>query len=135
MKIKNLLLVLLLSVSSIALCQPVNITTDTVMYVIHDVEQQAWVDFSTPDKWSTRFVINEQFTLMTHTTPTMESTYYLSEVSNEIKSNGFITCVAVSDVGNYYFMVINLNDNTLRMAWETDKGETVGLFYRIKSIW
>jgi len=78
------------------------------------------------------FVVNEQETMMEHTTNNMKSTYYLSNYEYD-EEYDVHTYDVVSDVGNKYFYIFDYNSKEIRVVFERD-GKTQLLTFTVKSI-
>tara|TARA_B100001250_G_scaffold386622_1_gene383313 strand:- start:4 stop:420 length:417 start_codon:yes stop_codon:yes gene_type:complete len=64
------------------------------------------------------FVMNEDLTMMTHTTSNLTSTYYVQEhrSSQEDIDNYLFTYDVISDVGNEYYLIIDGKHDEIKMV-------------------
>ena len=68
---------------------------------------------------SSLFVMNERETMLTHTTETITSTYYLRNGESDSEYD-VITFDATSDVGNEYFFVFDPDNKEIRLVYTRD---------------
>ncbi len=102
-------------------------------YVWSD-NQEKWILVSSDDGSATLFDFNKDMTMMTHTTATISSTYYIKS-SVENKENQTWDFEVVSDVGNKYRMLLDMKNNNIRFIGK-DKDETSFLVrHTIKRLW
>ncbi|MDE0791654.1 MAG: hypothetical protein OSA46_05315 [Schleiferiaceae bacterium] len=81
---------------------------------------------------SSLFVLNDEETMLTHTTETMNSTYYLSNREYD-SENGVYTFDATSDVGNKYYYVFDLDNKQIRLLFIRDD-KTMLLRFTVKAV-
>ena len=81
----------------------------------------------------TFFEFNKQFTFFKHTTPTITSAYTIKS-SKEDKVNERWEFDIMSDVGNSYYMILDLKNNNIRFIY-TKNGSTYLLQFSIKKLW
>jgi hypothetical protein len=79
------------------------------------------------------FVVGSKETMFTHTINNLESTYYVK--SREYDAvNDVWTYDVVSDVGNNYYYVFDLNNYEVRAAYRSN-GNVYMVVFSVKSIW
>ena len=78
------------------------------------------------------FVINDNETMFVHTTPTMKSSYYIQNKEYDKESNQLRYDV-VSDVGNKYYYVFDLEEKEIRILIDNDDGISM-LRFTVKAI-
>ncbi len=81
----------------------------------------------------TFFEFNKQFTFFKHTTPTITSAYTIKS-SKEDKENERWEFDIMSDVGNSYYMILDLKNNNIRFIY-TKNGSTYLVQHTIKKLW
>lgn len=79
------------------------------------------------------FKINAQLTMFEHTTPDMSSSYYVSE-SEYDENEKTLTMDVVSDVGNNYRYIFDMDDNKIRVLFKRD-GVVQLLVFTVKKFW
>ena len=81
---------------------------------------------------SSLFVLNELETMVTHTTETLTSTYYLRNGESNSEHN-VVTFDATSDVGNEYYFVFDIVNEEIRFMYTRDDELTL-LRFTVKAI-
>lgn len=79
------------------------------------------------------FKINAKLTMFEHTTPDMSSSYYVSE-SEYDENEKTLTMDVVSDVGNNYRYIFDMDDNKIRVLFKRD-GVVQLLVFTVKKFW
>ena len=79
------------------------------------------------------FKINAKLTMFEHTTPTMSSSYYVSD-SNYDEDEKTLTMDVVSDVGNNYHYIFDMGDDRIRVLFEND-GVVHLIIFTVKKYW
>ena len=125
-----------ISVFAIA-CLPLwgqmNISTNLTQNFAWDTETRGWVPSSEEVEDYTFFSFNEEYSMLKHTTSKMTSAYLVKSISKDTLDNDPLLLLdIVSDVGNQYLMIIDINDNTLRFI---DEDFTFMKSQSIKNIW
>lgn len=121
-------LVLSLSVSA-----QMRLSTDQRKDGIWDNESEEWVIVSTDDEELTFFEFNEALTMFKHTTASITSAYIIKSSTHDEENNRYEFEV-VSDVGNKYLMILDVENSNIRFIHEKD-GVMLLVWHRIKSAW
>ena len=79
------------------------------------------------------FKVNAKLTMFEHTTPDMSSSYYVSE-SGYDEDEKTLTMDVVSDVGNNYRYIFDMDDNKIRVLFKRD-GVVQLLIFTVKKFW
>jgi hypothetical protein len=77
------------------------------------------------------FVMNANEDMMVHKTSDMTSTYYVTESESE---EDFITYEVVSDVGNEYTVIFDVQRMLVKFIGTDDEGDIYLTMYAIKSV-
>lgn len=78
------------------------------------------------------FRINADMTMITHTTETMKSAYYVESKSED--ESGIVELKVTSDVGNEYVYFIDIANEEIRIAAKSD-GQIILIRFYIKRAW
>jgi hypothetical protein len=109
-----------------------NISTNFRQDAVWNESTEAW-DVNSTDEGATFFEFNKEMTMFKHTTPTIESTYIVTEWDyddDEVK----YTMLVKSDAGNEYEMIIDGIQNCVAFFfWRNDKYILVR--HTIKETW
>lgn len=81
---------------------------------------------------SSLFVMNEKQTMFSHTTESIKSSYYVTEVNYD-KDNDVYSYSVTSDVGNKYTYIFDLEGKQIR-ALCVMNGKTTMVIYYVKAI-
>ena len=81
----------------------------------------------------TFFEFNKEFTMFKHTTPTMTSAYTIKS-TKEDKENERWEFDIMSDVGNSYFMILDVKNNNIRFVYKKNSS-TYLVRHTIKRLW
>ena len=81
----------------------------------------------------TFFEFNKAFTMFTHTTPNLTSSYKIKSSAYN-KENETWEFEIMSDVGNHYYMIIDQKKNNIRFIYDRDNS-TLFIQYTIKRLW
>jgi hypothetical protein len=97
-------------------------------------DTQVWSDDCSGNETSGLFVMNDTETMFTHTTPDLKSTYYVT--SKESGKDGKFTYNIVSDVGNKYYAIFDLENKEVRFVYlePEDSSEWFMVRWYIKAI-
>lgn len=129
---------LLLIVLSIALTNNIksqSISTEGVQYCVYDEATKSWKDCTTDSKHTSLMVINDQQTMITHTTVDNKTVYYIEDetiIFNDEKEKVWAFNV-VSDTGNKYIIKFNPTSRLVFCVYKTDN-EVKETIFLIKSI-
>lgn len=78
-------------------------------------DDQVWSNECSGNETSSLFVMNKAETMFVHTTSDLKSTYYIT--SKESGKDGKFTYNIVSDVGNKYYAIFDLENNEIRFVY------------------
>ncbi len=121
------------AIASLPLWGQMNISTNLTQNFAWDTETRGWVPSSEEVEDYTFFSFNEEYSMLKHTTSKMTSAYLVKSISKDTLNNDPLLLLdIVSDVGNQYLMIIDINDNTLRFI---DEDFTFMKSQSIKNIW
>jgi len=121
------------AIASLPLWGQLNISTNITQNFVWDTETRGWVPSSEEVEDYTFFSFNEEYSMLKHTTSKMTSAYLVKSISKDTLDNDPLLLLdIVSDVGNQYLMIIDINDNTLRFI---DEDFTFMKSQSIKNIW
>lgn len=121
------------AIASLPLWGQMNISTNLTQNFAWDKETRGWVPSSEEVEDYTFFSFNEEYSMLKHTTSKMTSAYLVKSISKDTLDNDPLLLLdIVSDVGNQYLMIIDINDNTLRFI---DEDFTFMKSQSIKNIW
>jgi hypothetical protein len=129
---------LLLILLAIFLTNNINsqsISTSIAQYCDWDSSTKEWKDCTTDNDYNSLIVINDQQTMITHTTSDNKSVYYIESKSiiiNDEKERVWIYNV-VSDTGTKYLMKINPTSRFIFCVY-TVENEVKETIFGIKSI-
>lgn len=129
----RLITICLLTFMSISVFAQMNISTDLRQDGIYNTETEEWEILSTNDEELTFFEFNKEFTMFKHTTPTMTSAYLIKSHEENKELEQFELSI-VSDVGNKYFMIIDVKNENVRFIYERE-GSLLMVHHRIKRVW
>ena len=79
------------------------------------------------------FELNKAETMFTHTTPTLQSAYYIREKEYDEELEVY-TFEVKSDVGNNYTYFFDLKNEQIRILID-DEEETILVVFTVKKIW
>ena len=100
-----------------------------------DVEAEQWVLVSSNKEELTFLEFNEDWSMLKHITPTISSAYIIKSMERNEEHDSW-ECQVVSDVGNKYFMVLDLEKNNVRFMSDKSNFEDNTLVrHTIKSTW
>lgn len=94
--------------------------------------EEEWIPFSKKQD-ATLFEFNEKMTMFTHTTTSITSTYFVKSDKFDDDKKRYDLEV-VSDVGNKYLLVIDLENQNLRFFYDDDDNSYL-IQHDIKKIW
>ena len=132
MKIKHLLLILAFSAMTLTLKAQLSFSCYYREVCAWNEAEGHYEDECTGHDEASLFVMNEEETMFTHTTPSMKTTYYVQE-SEYDEENEVWTYDVISDVGNKYFFIFDPYANEIRVLADADDYETMTRFL-IKAI-
>lgn len=112
-----------------------SITTEIAQYCDYDTTLDLWKDCTMDYNHTSLFVINEQETMITHTTIDNKSTYYITNKTVELneKKEKIWMYTVNSDLGKQYIIKINPIARTILCVYSVDN-EIKGTTFTIKSI-
>ena len=100
-----------------------------------DVETEQWVFVSSNKEELTFLEFNEDWSMLKHITPTISSAYIIKSMEHNEEYDSW-ECQVVSDVGNKYFMVLDLERNNVRfMSQKRNTEDNTLVKHTIKSTW
>ncbi len=79
------------------------------------------------------FKLNAKMTMFEHTTPEMSSSYYVSD-SEYDENEKSLTMNVVSDVGNIYLYIFDMDDNKIKVLFKREDVMQV-LVFTVKKFW
>ena len=129
----KLFTICLLSFWSINSFAQLNISTNLRQDGIWDEAKEEWTLISIDEEELTFFEFNKEFTMFTHTTPSMTSAYIIKSLKENEEQYEYRLEV-ISDVGNKYLMIINYQNSSLRFFYKT-AGDVVMVHHTIKQTW
>lgn len=132
-KIKLLLILLAITLTNNIISQ--SISTEGIQYCDWDSTTKQWKDCITDDKHISLMIINNQETVITHTTIDNKSVYYIEDKTitiNDEKERVWVYNV-VSDTGNKYIVKVNPTSRLIFCIY-TVENETKETILLIKSI-
>jgi hypothetical protein len=130
---QNLILTLGLCILSIQGIAQMNVSTNLRQDGIWDTEKEEWKILSTDEDEMTFFEFNKEFTMFKHTTASVTSAYII-KTSKKDEDNNQYEMDIVSDVGNKYLMILDIDNNNIRFFYE-DEGELYMVHHTIKKVW
>ncbi len=110
-----------------------SISTDERIDAYWSDTDDEWVILSEKEN-ATLFEFNADFSMFTHTTTTIKSTYYVKSKPSYNEARERYEMEVVSDVGNKYTMIIDIADSNLRFIYDRE-GTTYAVRHHIKSSW
>jgi hypothetical protein len=129
---------LLLILLAIILTNNINsqsISTSIAQYCDWDSNTKEWKDCTTDNDYNSLIVINDQQTMITHTTSDNKSVYYVeskSIVYNDLKEKEWVYNL-ISDTGTKYIMKVNPVSRRIFCVY-TVENEVKETIFVIKSI-
>jgi hypothetical protein len=128
-----LLLPLLTLVSYTSSTAQVSFSCTYKEYCDWDNVKEEWSSNCIGAAESSLFVWNKDETLFKHTTETITSTYFVQS-SEYDKANDVYTYSVVSDVGNKYYFVFDINNLEIRAMPLNDDVDMVLIRWRVKAM-
>ena len=102
---------------------------------VWDVEAGQWSLVSTDKEELTFFEFNEDWSMFKHVTPTISSAYIIKSMEHD-EENDQWECQVVSDVGNKYFMILDLEESNVRFITQQSNFEDNTMVrHTIKGTW
>jgi len=129
---KQIFTILILSFVTFECIAQIYISTNLIQFAIFNEKTREY-DLIGEKEEITFFEFNKQFTFFKHTTPTITSAYTIKS-SKEDKVNERWEFDIMSDVGNSYYMILDLKNNNIRFIY-TKNGSIYLLQYSIKKLW
>ena len=102
---------------------------------VWDIDAGQWSLISSNKEELTFFEFNEDWSMFKHVTPTISSAYIIKSMEHDEETNQW-QCQVVSDVGNKYFLILDLENRNVRFM--TDKSnyeDNMLIRHAIKSTW
>ena len=101
-----------------------------------DEYKKAWTLTNTDEAYSSFFDFNKDMTMFTHTTSTIKSSYVIKSQNHEKDSEKWEYDI-VSDVGNEYYMVIDISKDskTIGFVGTEKNGNKFLVLHGIKALW
>lgn len=100
-------------------------------YIYNDVTEE--LEYQNGYDENSMFKINAKLTMFEHTTPDMSSSYYVSD-SEYNEDEKTLSMDVVSDVGNNYHYIFDMDDNKIRVLFKRD-GVVQLLIFTVKKFW
>ena len=122
-----------MSILSLSIFAQMSISTNLRQDATWDEENEEWIITSTNEEELTFFEFNKDFTMFKHTTATITSAYIIKSHEYD-EENERYECDIVSDVGNKYFMIIDLKGENIRFLADRENGSYL-VQHSIKRIW
>ena len=122
-----------LTFMSFNLFAQINISTDFREFYIWEKKSKEWEKYDEDKNYLSFFEFNKDLTMFIHTTPSYITAYVInsSEFNNEEDHYEFDI---MSDIGNKYFMILDIENNNLRFIMESDD-DLILVRYNVKKIW
>ena len=117
---------------SVAFAQ-MSISTNQREDAVWDKETKDWKMVSVNEESATFFEFNEELTMFTHTTKTIQSGYLIKSQEFDKEENTY-ELVVMSDVGNKYYVTLNIEAKTIEFLAKK-KGEIYRVKHSIKHLW
>ena len=130
---KHILSILILSIISFECFAQMHISTNLRQDAIFNETTREYDLIGQDKEELTFFDFNKDFTMFKHTTPTITSSYIIKS-STEDKENERWEFDIMSDVGNSYYMILDLKNNSIRFIY-TKNGSTYLVQHSIKKLW
>ncbi len=110
-----------------------SISTNRTQNFNWDKGTHRWIPSGEEVEDYTFFTFNEEFTILKHTTSSMTSAYLIESIQKDtVDNNPILLLDILSDVGNKYLMIIDLQNDELRFL---DEKLTFMKSQSIKNIW
>ncbi|MBB00339.1 MAG: hypothetical protein CMN34_05360 [Saprospirales bacterium] len=97
-------------------------------------KMEEWKFVSSDDEELTFFEFNADFTMFTHTTPSITSSYLVKETLYDEESDQYEFDV-VSDVGNKYLCILDLEQDNIRFIGNIGESNSWLVRHSIKKLW
>ncbi len=130
-----LITISLIFIQNLAKAQ-LNISTEGAEYQKYDTKTKDWINDGEDTNKVTLLEINEDATVMKHTTNTGKSTYYVKSFQKHVNSanQDVFNYTVMSDTGNSYDLFINPTDKTFKCIYSDDNGKLMCVVFFIKRI-
>ena len=120
--------------SATSLLSQMYISTDLREDYDWNPKAQEWNFVSSDDEELTFFEFNAEFTMFTHTTPSMTSSYLIKETLYDEESDQYEFDV-VSDVGNKYVCILDIEQDNIRFIGNIGESSSWLVRHSIKKLW
>ena len=130
--IKLLFVFSLALISFVQLQAQINISCNYRETCLYNEETEKF-DICDKEEENSLFKINADMSVITHTTETIKSAYYVEKQSTD-QETGIIELTVVSDVGNEYVYFIDIENKEVRIAAKSD-GQIILIRFYIKKAW
>ena len=127
---KNLVLSTLLLILTISTYAQTSFTCKSRETCWWDSDSESYNNCSDSYFDNSVFIMNENEDMVVHRTSSMTSTYYITETEVEDK---FFTYDVVSDVGNKYLLMFDLEKMLIKFMGTDDEGNVFLTMYGIKA--
>lgn len=131
--VKNILTILILTFISIEGFAQMHISTNLRRDAVFNKTTKKYDLIGEDKEELTFFEFNKQLTMFKHKTPTITSAYTINS-SKEDKENDRWEFDIMSDVGNSYYMILDLKNENIRFIY-TRNGSTYLVQHTIKKLW
>lgn len=110
-----------------------NISTDYMAEYVWNAKSEDW-DIQREDKKTTSFFeLNQDLTMLKHTTPQVTSTFKIKEEEhNNDNGSAYYMLNIVSDIGRDYFLIFDFKEGSIKV---TPEDKSFMILYRIKGTW
>ena len=130
-KFASLIVLFLFSVSHFY--AQMHISTDLRQDAVFNQDTKKYEITSEDKDELTFFEFNKGLTMFKHTTPTITSSYVISS-STQDEENDRWEFEIQSDVGNKYFMILDIPNDNIRFIYKKE-GTTLLVQHHIKRVW
>jgi hypothetical protein len=133
-KMKKIILILVAIFVTYLSNAQMHISANSREDYIWSKEKDNWVEEGKEETSNTLFDFNKEQTILTHTTATITTTYYIKSFKVDLEKN-ILKYGVVSDVGDKYLCILDAKNENIRFVRE-GKDKTQRLIrYTIKKIW
>jgi hypothetical protein len=130
---KNILLLIFIMTTGLALTSQVNMSCNSRMDCIWDNNTQQY-DGCDEYMNNSLFVLSENSAMITHTISDNQTTYYLKG-STLVEEEGALTVDAVSDTGREYKFIFDTPNNYIFILFQNTDGKVYMVRFTVKSTW
>lgn len=131
--LNNILIILVLTFFAVEGFAQMHISTNLRQDGVYNETTEKFDVFNEDEDELTFFEFNKEFTMFKHTTPTITSAYLIKSFEED-EINKVWEGDIVSDVGNHYYLILDLKNEYISFVYESD-GTTYAVIHRIKRMW